>query len=481
MRKLIFILIIIIATINSFSQDVVGSRVIAKQSFFLRNTWVDSLRRDTLNWINDYGSVPTSAAVYKFVLGHGGGGFFNPDQTSTGNTIHNGNNNEFTVDSAKNMFFHLKKDGDSQFDIFAGQGFYAEVQGIDAFGNNYFGYYDLFDVFNEIYLENGNGATMFAQNPSSSGSSTLIWSKVSGNGSFVGIEDDRIYIDARNGILELGNLTNLSTQNRLIGQYGTSTQVGYITLGTALNLTSGVLNAYRFGIEDNTSAVSRTIDMNDNDFSITDANSIYAEASTSTYYGFINLDPSGSVGWHQDKTGVGQTEITQTLGTHPDIQIFANINSETSRITVKSNELNLSPNTGNLTVTALTNLSTQDRLLGQFGTSTQVGYVTIGSGIGLASGVLTSNPPYAADAGSNDTYVITLSPAATAYTTGMMVEFKANTANTGAATITVNGLGAKTIVKRVNTTLADGDIASSMFCVLIYDGTNFVLINPITN
>ena len=49
---------------------------------------------------------------------------------------------------------------------------------------------------------------------------------------------------------------------------------------------------------------------------------------------------------------------------------------------------------------------------------------------------------------------------------------------TGAATLNVNSLGAKTIVKGVNTTLLDGDIAASMFCTVIYDGTNFVLQNP---
>jgi len=85
---------------------------------------------------------------------------------------------------------------------------------------------------------------------------------------------------------------------------------------------------------------------------------------------------------------------------------------------------------------------------------------------------------YAADAGSNDTYVITLSPAPTSYTNGMVVYFKANTINTGAATLNVNGLGAKTIVKGVNTTLSDGNILAGQFCMVIYDGTNFVLQNP---
>lgn len=85
---------------------------------------------------------------------------------------------------------------------------------------------------------------------------------------------------------------------------------------------------------------------------------------------------------------------------------------------------------------------------------------------------------YAADAGANDTYVITLAPVPTSYTTGMVIRFKANTVNTGVATLNVNSLGAKTIVKGVNTTLADGDIAAGQFCTVIYDGTNFVLQNP---
>ena len=88
---------------------------------------------------------------------------------------------------------------------------------------------------------------------------------------------------------------------------------------------------------------------------------------------------------------------------------------------------------------------------------------------------------YAADAQASDTYVITLDPALTAYVTGQQVIFKANTANTGAASININGLGAKTIVKRVNTTLANSDILAGMFCHIVYDGTNFVLLNPVVN
>lgn len=80
---------------------------------------------------------------------------------------------------------------------------------------------------------------------------------------------------------------------------------------------------------------------------------------------------------------------------------------------------------------------------------------------------------YAADAGSNDTYVITLSPAPAAYVTGMTIRFKANTANTGAATLNVNSLGAKTIKKSYNSDLTTGDIVASQVVEVIYDGTNF--------
>ena len=88
---------------------------------------------------------------------------------------------------------------------------------------------------------------------------------------------------------------------------------------------------------------------------------------------------------------------------------------------------------------------------------------------------------YAADAGNNDTYVISLSPAPVAYSTGMIIFFKANTVNTGAASINVNGLGAKTIVKRVNTVLANGDIPALSLKMILYDGTNFILLNPVVN
>jgi len=92
-----------------------------------------------------------------------------------------------------------------------------------------------------------------------------------------------------------------------------------------------------------------------------------------------------------------------------------------------------------------------------------------------------STHSYAADAEANDTYVITLAPVPSAYAAGMVVRFKANTANTGAATLNVNSLGAKTIKKYHDQDLADNDIESGSVVTVVYDGTNFQLQTPVAN
>lgn len=82
---------------------------------------------------------------------------------------------------------------------------------------------------------------------------------------------------------------------------------------------------------------------------------------------------------------------------------------------------------------------------------------------------------YAVDAGANDTYAITLTTAPTAYVAGQTYTFKANTANTGAATLNVNSLGAKTIVGADGAALTDNIIAAGQIVTVVYDGTNMRL------
>lgn len=125
-----------------------------------------------------------------------------------------------------------------------------------------------------------------------------------------------------------------------------------------------------------------------------------------------------------------------------------------------------------------TRMLTQGENDAAVGNNTEVAVGT-GNKFVTQTGLQKNTEKYAADAGATDAYAITLSPVPASYTTGMVVYFTANTVNTGAATLNVNGLGAKTIVKGVNTTLADGDIATGQFVTVIYDGTNFVLQNPV--
>lgn len=84
---------------------------------------------------------------------------------------------------------------------------------------------------------------------------------------------------------------------------------------------------------------------------------------------------------------------------------------------------------------------------------------------------------YAASSGGSDTYAITVSPAPTAYVTGQVFRFKADVANTGAATLNVNSLGAKTIKKQVSADLTTGDILANQIVEVIYDGTNMQLVS----
>jgi hypothetical protein len=80
---------------------------------------------------------------------------------------------------------------------------------------------------------------------------------------------------------------------------------------------------------------------------------------------------------------------------------------------------------------------------------------------------------YAASTQGTDTYAITLPVVPVSYTVGMVVRFKADVANTGAATLNVNSLGAKALVSRKGAALADNDIAASAIVTCVYDGTNF--------
>jgi hypothetical protein len=65
-----------------------------------------------------------------------------------------------------------------------------------------------------------------------------------------------------------------------------------------------------------------------------------------------------------------------------------------------------------------------------------------------------------------------------AYVTGQRFFFVAPSTNTSACTLNINAIGAKAITKQGTTALVAGDIVSGAVIQVVYDGTEFQLLNP---
>lgn len=85
---------------------------------------------------------------------------------------------------------------------------------------------------------------------------------------------------------------------------------------------------------------------------------------------------------------------------------------------------------------------------------------------------------YAATTGSSNTYAMTLSSPATSYVTGMGVRAQINHTNTGAATLNVDSLGARSIKRYDGSDVEASDLTQGDIHEFIYDGTYFCLVSP---
>lgn len=83
---------------------------------------------------------------------------------------------------------------------------------------------------------------------------------------------------------------------------------------------------------------------------------------------------------------------------------------------------------------------------------------------------------YVADTGAADAYVVALSTAPASYVDGLRLSVKITNANTGACTINVNALGAKSIKRPTGSDPSSGDLLAGAIVDLRYDGTNFQII-----
>lgn len=83
--------------------------------------------------------------------------------------------------------------------------------------------------------------------------------------------------------------------------------------------------------------------------------------------------------------------------------------------------------------------------------------------------------------GSGNAFSVTYPAVVSSLQGGMEFSFKANHNITGAATLDLNGLGIKPIVKNFNTPLVADDIKSGHFVKVIYDGTNWQMLSSSAN
>jgi hypothetical protein len=82
---------------------------------------------------------------------------------------------------------------------------------------------------------------------------------------------------------------------------------------------------------------------------------------------------------------------------------------------------------------------------------------------------------YAVDTGSANAYAVTLNPVPSSLTflIGVPIRVKIATANTGASTLTVNGLASTVIKNPDGTGLINGQLAAGGIAVFMFDGTQF--------
>lgn len=117
--------------------------------------------------------------------------------------------------------------------------------------------------------------------------------------------------------------------------------------------------------------------------------------------------------------------------------------------------------------------------IGQKGTQLDTNTDYISTGLVAGNWRLPANTQIQSDtyaiAGGTNAYSITLAPVLLAYAAGNSFKVLFTNANTTAASLNINTLGAVPIKKNTNVALAGGDIKAGGIYILTFDGTNFQL------
>lgn len=135
-------------------------------------------------------------------------------------------------------------------------------------------------------------------------------------------------------VINIAGLSNLSTQNRLVGQFSTSGQLGYVTIGSGLTITAGVLDAT--GI-----AAAHTIYTNDD--SLTGPRVVNMKAFSLVFNraGLFRIQDTTSItkGIYDFNQGVDFLNYTQTSDTTSEIKsdVLGGIQLNMHRISTSRN------------------------------------------------------------------------------------------------------------------------------------------------
>lgn len=260
-----------------------------------------------------------------------------------------------------------------------------------------------------------------------------------------------------------GNSSLSVVQGRACFVYSASTE--YYTICTDGQISSGAnVNLTR-------SAIGVQIGLTGVDLPANRIDQNNASTTSAQFAGVIS-NPTGSAG--QVVLSVSPTLITPTLG----VATATSINKVTitqpasgSTLTIADGKTLTISNTMTFVGTDSQTYTMPATSATMFGSTTKVDVLTAGY--------------KCTDAGATDSYACSLSPAISAYTTHTEYCFTANTINTGAATIALNGLAALTIKKpnggSITSDLANGDIRAGQEVCGIYDGTNLQMTSQIGN
>jgi hypothetical protein len=114
--------------------------------------------------------------------------------------------------------------------------------------------------------------------------------------------------------------------------------------------------------------------------------------------------------------------------------------------------------------------------------SKYLGFDTAGVPIAVAAAVPVQSEPgvyIATVGGSGNAVTLTPSPALGGYVAGQMFQWIVASANTGAVTVNISGLGAVNLTKNGATALVTGDLLVGALITMTYDGTRFQLVQYI--